>query len=210
MILSFCLKLVVLLWIYSVFLPKGHMKVIIVAAWLRTQIWIKGVSKFYSKIGPKMGSDDSACISRKINGLLIKTAVMVGSAPNSDFTDLFGRILIVLNCKKSTILMIYSLSDPVSLFNFFVFDWSLFPIPLHQICYAGTNKEMACRTRLRITPQTQIFSNGWSIFVCHIRHKQFRFLWFIPSLGVRVRSPFMQGQWCGGRPFFLGGGAQYE
>ena len=126
MILSFCLKLVVLLWIYSV-LPKGHMKVIIVAAWLRTQILIKWVSKFYSKIGPKMGSDDSACISRKINGLLIKTAVMVGSAPNSDFTDLFGRILIVLNCKKSTILMIYSLSDPVSLFNLFVFDGSLSP-----------------------------------------------------------------------------------
>ena len=112
MILSFCLILVVRLWIYSV-LPKGHMKVIIVAAWLRTQILIKWVSKFYSKIGPKMGSDDSACISRKINGLLIKTAVMVGSAPNSDFTDLFGRILIVLNCKKSTILMIYSLSDPI-------------------------------------------------------------------------------------------------
>lgn len=69
-----------------------------------------------------MGSDDSACISRKINGLLIKTAVMVGSAPNSDITDLFGRILIVLNCKKSTILMVYSLSDPVSLFNFFVLN----------------------------------------------------------------------------------------
>ena len=85
------------------------------------------MNQFYSKIGPKMGSDDSACISRKINGLLIKTAVMVGSAPNSDFTDLFGRILIVLNCKKSTILMIYSLSDPVSLFNLFVFDGSLSP-----------------------------------------------------------------------------------
>ena len=69
-----------------------------------------------------MGSDDSACISRKINGLLIKTAVMVGSAPNSDITDLFGRILIVLNCKKSTILIIYSVSDPDSLLDFFLFD----------------------------------------------------------------------------------------
>ena len=115
MILSFWVKLVVLLWIYS-FLTKGRTKV--------TQIRIKWGSQIYSKIGPKMGSDDSACISRKINGLLIKTAVMVGSAPNSDFTDLFGRILIVLNCKKSTILMIYSVSDPVSLLNFYLFEWS--------------------------------------------------------------------------------------
>ena len=153
MILSFCVTLVVLLWIYS-FLPKGHMKMIIVAAWLMTQIWFKGVSQFYSKIGPKMGSDDSACISRKINGLLIKTAVMVGSAPNSDFTDLFGRILIVLNCKKSTILMIYSLSDPVSLLKFFVFDWSLFLFPF-------ITANMLCRHEYRVRKYPA--EHGWEL-----------------------------------------------
>ena len=130
------------------------MEMIIFDVWLRTQIWSKWFSQFYSKIGPKMGSDDSACISRKINGLLIKTAVMVGSAPNSVFTDLFGRILIVLNCKKSTILMIYSLSDPVSLLKFFVFDWSLFLFP-----FIAAN--MLCRHEYRVRKYPA--EHGWEL-----------------------------------------------
>ena len=36
----------------------------------------------------------------------------------------------------------------------------------------------------RITLQTQIFSHGQSLFVCHIMPKHFRFFWFMPSLGV--------------------------
>ena len=32
--------------------PKGHKIVIIVSAWLRTQIWVKWVSQFHRKIGP--------------------------------------------------------------------------------------------------------------------------------------------------------------
>ena len=46
------------------------------------------------------------------------------------------------------------------------------------------DKKMACRTRPRITPQKQIFSYSQIIFVCHIRPKQFRFIWFMASLGV--------------------------
>ena len=46
------------------------------------------------------------------------------------------------------------------------------------------HKEMACRTRPRIIPQTQIFSYGRSIFVCHIWPKHFRLLWFMPTLDV--------------------------
>ena len=51
------------------------------------------------------------------------------------------------------------------------------------------DKGMAWSTRPRITPQTQIFSYGRSIFVCHIRPKFFIFLWFMPSLGVRSLWP---------------------
>ena len=38
------------LWICLV-LPKGHKTVIIVSSWLLTQIWVKGVHYFYTKIG---------------------------------------------------------------------------------------------------------------------------------------------------------------
>ena len=52
------------------------------------------------------------------------------------------------------------------------------------------DKEMACRTWPRNTPQTQIFSNGQNIFVCrHVQPKHFRFFLFRPSLGVR--SPWV-------------------
>jgi hypothetical protein len=44
---------------------------------------------------------------------------------------------------------------------------------------------MACATWPRITPQTQNFSYDQNIFVCQIRPKHFRFLWFLPSLVVR-------------------------
>ena len=47
------------------------------------------------------------------------------------------------------------------------------------------NKDMACRTWPRIIYQSQIFNYGRSIFLCHFRPKHFRFLWFMPSLGVR-------------------------
>ena len=41
----------------------------------------------------------------------------------------------------------------------------------------------------RITLQTQSFCYSQSIFVCHIRPKHFRLLWFMPSLGVH--SPWL-------------------
>ena len=47
------------------------------------------------------------------------------------------------------------------------------------------DKDMACRTWPRIISQSQIFNYGRSIFLCHLRPKHFRFLWFMPSLGVR-------------------------
>ena len=35
-------------------LPKGHAPVIILSAWLKTQIWFKWISQSYRKIGPKI------------------------------------------------------------------------------------------------------------------------------------------------------------
>ena len=63
-------------------------------------------------------------------------------------------------------------------------------IQLNVILSRNTNKmfkirKSSCRTRSRITRQTQIFRYGQSIFGYHIRPKQFRFLWFMSSLGVR-------------------------
>ena len=48
----FWVKIIDLLWIGSV-LPKGQTTVIIISAWLSTQIWVKWVSQFCRKIGPK-------------------------------------------------------------------------------------------------------------------------------------------------------------
>ena len=40
-----------ILWFFFLVLPKGQTTVIIVSAWLRTQIWVKWVSQFYGKSG---------------------------------------------------------------------------------------------------------------------------------------------------------------
>ena len=58
------------------------------------------------------------------------------------------------------------------------------------------NKEMAGKARLRITPQTQIFSYNQRIFVSHIRAKHCRFLWFMPLLGIRSPCQDASKQEC--------------
>ena len=45
------------------------------------------------------------------------------------------------------------------------------------------DKVMACRT---LMSPNKVFSQGRSIFVCHIQPKQLWFLWFMPTLGVCI------------------------
>ena len=63
---------------------------------------------------------------------------------------------------------------------------------LNSVFHEGriSDKETAPRARPKITPQTQIVSYSWSIFVCHIRPKNFRFLSFIPlNIGCLYTLP---------------------